>query len=55
MVEEVDPTGYKWFEEGGEKLYRIWLKAEETEGDDLFWSKQLPCHGEKLDIDHGNP
>lgn len=36
MVEEVDPTGYKWFEEGGEKLYRIWLKAEETEGDDLF-------------------
>jgi hypothetical protein len=36
MVEEVDSTGYKCFEEGGEKLYRIWLRmAEETE-DDLF-------------------
>lgn len=36
MVEEVDSTGYKCFEEGGERLYRIWVKAEETAGDDLF-------------------
>lgn len=28
-VEEVDATGFKCFEEGGEKLYRIWLKVEE--------------------------
>jgi len=26
-VEEVDSTGFKCFEEGGEKLYRIWMKA----------------------------
>jgi len=26
IVEEVDSTGYKCFEEGGEKLYRIWMK-----------------------------
>jgi hypothetical protein len=25
-VEEVDPAGFKCFEEGGEKLYRIWMK-----------------------------
>ena len=36
MVEEVDSTGYKCFEEGGEKLYRIWMKMNETKGDDLF-------------------
>ena len=24
--EEVDPTGFKCFEEGQEKLYRIWVK-----------------------------
>ena len=36
MVEEVDSTGYKCFEEGGEKLYRIWMKMDETKGDDLF-------------------
>jgi hypothetical protein len=35
-VEEVNATGYKCFEEAGEKLYRIWLKAGEPEGDDLF-------------------
>jgi hypothetical protein len=29
-VEEVGSTGYKCFEEGGEKLYRIWVKVEET-------------------------
>ena len=26
FVEEVDSTGYKCFEQGGEKLYRIWMK-----------------------------
>ncbi|GAF83966.1 unnamed protein product, partial [marine sediment metagenome] len=26
MVEEADSTGYKCFEEGGEKLFRIWVK-----------------------------
>jgi hypothetical protein len=35
MVEEVDPTGFKCFEEGGEKLFRIWMKVDETKGDDL--------------------
>jgi len=30
MVEEVDPTGFKCFEEGKEKLYRIWMKMDET-------------------------
>jgi hypothetical protein len=28
MVEEVDSTGYKCFELAGEKLYRIWMKAD---------------------------
>ena len=36
MVEEVDSTGYKCFEEGGEKLYRIWLSMDATKEDDLF-------------------
>ena len=36
MVEEVDSTGYKCFEEGGEKLYRLWMKMDETKEDDLF-------------------
>lgn len=36
MVEEVDPTGFKCFEEGGERLYRIWMKADEARGDGLF-------------------
>jgi hypothetical protein len=31
MVEEVDPTGYKCFEESGEKLYRIWLRMDATQ------------------------
>lgn len=30
MVEEVDSTGYKCFEERGEKLYRIWLRMDAT-------------------------
>ena len=28
MVEEVDSTGFKYFEEGGEKLCRIWMKMD---------------------------
>jgi nitrogen fixation NifU-like protein len=35
-VEEVDSTGFKCFEEGREKLYRIWLKQDSTKEDDLF-------------------
>ena len=35
MVEEVDSTGYKCFEEGGEKLYRIWMKIDVAEEEDL--------------------
>jgi hypothetical protein len=27
-VEEVDSKGFKCFEASGEKLYRIWMKAE---------------------------
>jgi hypothetical protein len=27
-VEEVDPTGYECFEASGEKLYRIWMRAD---------------------------
>ena len=30
MVEEVDSGGFKCFEEGEEKLYRIWMKMNET-------------------------
>jgi len=33
-VEEVNPKGYKCFEETGEKLYRIWLKVKGTYGDE---------------------
>jgi hypothetical protein len=36
MVEEVDATGYKCFENGGERLYRIWLKMDGEKEDDLF-------------------
>jgi len=35
MVEEIDSTGYKCFEEGGEKLYRIWLRIDKETNDDL--------------------
>jgi len=38
-VEEVDATGYKCFELAGEKLYRIWLKIDETNPD--FQSEQF--------------
>jgi hypothetical protein len=27
-VEEVDSKGFKCFEEGGQKLYRIWMKEK---------------------------
>ena len=30
-VEEVDATGFKCYEEGGEKLYRIWVKVAEDD------------------------
>lgn len=36
MVEEVDSNGFKCFEEGGEKLYRIWVKVYSAEDNDLF-------------------
>jgi hypothetical protein len=35
MVEEVDSAGYKCFEEGGEKLFRIWMKIDVTKEDKL--------------------
>lgn len=41
MVEEVDSSGYKCFEEGGEKLYRIWVKMDETKENDLLLSGVL--------------
>jgi hypothetical protein len=35
-VEEIDSKGFKCFEEGGEKLYRIWMRVEEeSPGADL--------------------
>jgi hypothetical protein len=37
MIEEVDSSGYTCFEEGGEKLYRIWVKLEHSgDDDDVF-------------------
>jgi hypothetical protein len=30
-VEEMDSTGYKCFEESGEKLYRIWMKINDED------------------------
>ena len=30
-IEEVDSTGFKCFEEGGEKMYRIWARMGEAE------------------------
>ncbi len=36
MLEEVDSTGYKCFEEGGEQLYRIWLRMDTGIDDELF-------------------
>ncbi len=36
MVEEADSTGFKCFEEGGEQLYRIWVKTDSIKEDELF-------------------
>jgi hypothetical protein len=36
LVEELDSTGYRCFDESGEKLYRIWVKMDGTKGDVLF-------------------
>jgi len=30
-TEEIDSTGFKCFEEGSEKMYRIWVRVEEKE------------------------
>jgi len=30
-VEEVDSTGFRCYEEGGEKMYRIWIKDNGVE------------------------
>lgn len=35
-VEEVDPVGFKCFEETGENLYRIWLRVDNDQQDELF-------------------
>ena len=35
MVEEVDSAGFRCFEEGGEKLYRIWVKMDAAADKDL--------------------
>lgn len=32
-VEEIDSRGFKCFEEGGEKMYRIWVKKTAKAGD----------------------
>jgi len=35
-VEEIDSRGFQCYEEGGEKLYRIWVKENKQEqGDEL--------------------
>lgn len=37
-VEEMDSRGFQCYEEGGEKLYRIWARDSELEqGDELPW------------------
>ena len=35
MVEKIDSTGFKCFEEGGEELYRIWMKMDTTKPEDF--------------------
>jgi len=35
-VEEVDPTGFKCFEDGGETMYRIWMKMDQKRAHDIF-------------------
>jgi hypothetical protein len=36
QVEEVDPGGFRCFEESGETLYRVWLKINKHGRDDLY-------------------
>ncbi|MBN2123069.1 MAG: hypothetical protein JW821_02140 [Deltaproteobacteria bacterium] len=36
QMEEVDPSGFACFEEGKEKLYRVWLKMDDSKLDELF-------------------
>jgi len=33
MVEKVDSTGYTCFEQGGEALYRIWMRMDQGDGE----------------------
>ena len=32
-VEEADSTGFQCYEEGGEKMYRIWVKESDSAGE----------------------
>ena len=36
QVEEVSPQGFRCYEDGGEKLYRIWLKVQPERQYELF-------------------
>ncbi|MBN2059788.1 MAG: hypothetical protein JW882_05160 [Deltaproteobacteria bacterium] len=36
QVEEVDSRGFKCFDEGGEKLCRVWFKIDKSGLDDMF-------------------
>nr|HID58558.1 hypothetical protein [Desulfobacterales bacterium] len=38
QVEEIDSRGFRCYEEGGEKLYRIWLKIQPEKQDQLLTS-----------------
>ena len=38
QVEEVSPQGFRCYEDGGEKLYRIWLKVQPERQVELFTS-----------------
>ena len=35
-VEAIDSTGFKCVEEGGEQLYRIWVKTDSIKENDLL-------------------
>jgi len=35
-IEEVKPQGLKCYQEGDEKLFRVWLKAQPDRQDDLY-------------------
>ncbi len=38
QVEEVNSRGFRCYEEGGERMYRIWLKVQPERQDELFTS-----------------